>query len=176
MTLIQVIRSMKELHLQYLLTAQELAIMAMRQSRGGFVCVAYSFLQKKIHAACRKTAMRHVQRLCDLGILVKKPVARLPEGYYPWNTYRFVVPFESNAPHTYYGDKRMSSSKRFGDKQGATFPNPEQEREKNLSLSEEIRRLRRGMQFLDPAGEHYADAQAQLTRLEGLQVRQGAHG
>jgi hypothetical protein len=169
MTLIQAIRR-SDLRLQYLLTAQELAILAMRQSKAGIVVVSYSFLARKIHAGrpeapCVRTAIRHVKKLTEWGI-ISKQVTRLRQGWYAWNTYRFLVPFETNAPSAYYGDKKGKRLNSSSDKESPNLPSPKTEEQTPLSLREEIRLQQKILRGLTPGSEPYEACAEEIARLE----------
>lgn len=169
--LISIIRHLPKLRIGYRFSAIELAH---RADRSGTVHMSHSYHAHKI-GGCTRTAQRHIEKLIDLGIL-RKTVTRLAKGLYAWNTYTFLIPFDRNTAHPFSIDTSSSRKKSPMDNVSTILPDPEGEKEKTVSLSEEIRRLRRGMTFLDPDGEHYADALAQVTRLEGLQARTGGAG
>ena len=169
MTLIQTIRQMEGLHLQYLFTAQELAIMAMRQSKAGVVVIAYSQVARKIHASVR-TAIRHIQRLIELGILTKH--VRKVGGWFAWNTYTFTVPFERNDPHSYYGDKPATASKSSSANLACILPksSPKEKEKKERELAlEDLAQKKKAMEAeSDAFSQHWL---AVLAKVEHSKER-----
>ena len=113
------LRQRADLKESLLHTAQELAHLA---SIYGVVRVSYSYLALKCHCS-RRTVIRHIGRLLDLGI-VRKTVLWIRGNYCEINTYTFRIPW----------DKRVHT--RGSDKTSSTLP--PQEREKSGSVREEL--------------------------------------
>lgn len=147
--IIAALRTQVQLHGNSFLVATELAH---RLNSSGYGRVAYQFLAWKAHCS-RRTAIRQIDRLIDQYHLFRKTVIRTREGY-AWNLYQYVGPRTQHAapPVTTHGD---------------TVPSilPEPEREKELSLAEQLARQRRALQFMTEGGGLWHRTQEEITRL-----------
>jgi hypothetical protein len=129
-------------------TALELAH---RASRSGHVSLSYRFLGWKTGLHPR-TIMRHIARLIALGILRKHRIWRAVR-WCAMNSYRFLgVPAQACS----------------SDSLPSTLPPREREKEKSLSLAEDIRRQRKALHFLTPGSPLWARTQEEIARLEAL--------
>ena len=146
--IIAAIRQRRDLKESLLHTAQELAH---RASIYGVVRVSYSYLAQKCHCS-RRTVLRHVQRLVDLGIVRKTVLwirattarsTRMPSG----------LPGTALAP---------------GGSDKTTSTLPPQEREKSGALREELEKQKKGLRFWTPGTEQWHKTGEEITRLEGL--------
>lgn len=149
--IIAAIRQRRDLRESLTHTAQELAHLA---SIYGVVKVSYSYLAIKCHCS-RRTVIRHIQRLLDLGI-VRKTVLWIRGNYCEINTYRFQIAWETSRP------------KGGSDTTSRTLP--PQEREKNSSVTEELENQRKAVRegWILPGSERWDAVNARMTYLEGL--------
>ena len=154
--LITAIRQRRDLKESLTHTAQELAHLA---SIYGVVRVSYSYLAVKCRCS-RRTAMRQVQRLLDLGI-IGKTVLWIRGNFCEINTYTFRIVW----------DKRV---RRGGsDKTSSTLP--PQEREKELSLREELDNQKKGLRFYTPGSEQWTITCERIAHLERLIAQGGVY-
>src|SRR5262249_31231805 len=119
-------------------TAQELAH---RASIYGVVRVSYRYLGVKCHCS-KRTAMRHIQRLIDAGI-IRKSVIWIRGNYCEVNTYRFRIAW----------DKRPS--REVSNKPASKSPPPSKGEKKYASLAEKQRLAARGLSSLTPGSALY---------------------
>ena len=91
--IITALRHRRDLKESLLHTAQELAHLA---SIYGVARASYSYLALKCHCS-RRTILRHIQRLVDLGI-IRKTVLWIRGNYCEINTYRFQIAWETSRP------------------------------------------------------------------------------
>jgi len=152
--IIAAIRSEKQLHGNLKFTAIELGH---RMNQSGYGRVAY---QMMAHATgySRRTAIRHMHKLVAMKIFAKT-VYRLANGY-AINLYKCLL-----SPPAYY---RAAPAMTHGDSVSSILPPPKTDTEKNLSLREEIRRLEKGMHFLEPGGIPYEASREKLQRLQEM--------
>lgn len=141
------IRTHRQLKGSLLLTALE---MAHRASSSGFVRISYGYLASKTHQSIR-TMIRHVHRLEALGILVKQRVW-ISVNRCAVNVYAFCL-----RPLHRCASVIVSR----------TLPQKE-ERDKVLSLWDEIQLAERGLRFVTPGTIAYQSAWDNLQRLRGL--------
>ena len=125
-SIISAIRENSNLHGSLFQTAKELAHRA--DGNSGIVTMSYSLLAAKIHQS-RRTAIRHINRLLDLGIIAVQRFWR-PGNKWGINRYRFVIQWKRPAQT---GTHTAHSSS--GDKMTSILPDPE-EREKFGTLAE----------------------------------------
>jgi len=130
------------------LTAQEIAH---RASSSGFVRVSYGYLASKTGLTIQ-TMITHVKRLEALGILRKQKIW-ISARRCAVNLYALLI----RPLH------RCSTQKT-----GENLPEAEREEEKLLSLSEEIRRQRKALNFLTPGSQLWERTQEEIARLETL--------
>ena len=147
--IIAALRQRQDLKESLLHTAQELAH---RASIYGVVRVSYSYLALKCHCS-RRTVIRHMQRLVDLGI-VRKTVLWIRGNYCEINTYTFRMAWDKVRPSG------------GSDKTASTLP--PQEREKELSLREELKNAKKVLGDCTPGSIFWQWSHDNLTRLEGL--------
>ena len=95
------IRKIDQLHGSLFQTAKELAHRA--DGFSGQVRMSYNMLAWKCHQS-RRTAIRHIQKLISLGIIVRERFWR-PGKKWGINLYRFVIQWERPA-QTYSGDRK----------------------------------------------------------------------
>ena len=114
--IITAIRQQSQLHGSLLLSAIELAHRA--DGNNGIVQISYSYLASKCHQS-RRTAIRHVNRLIDLGII---KCQRFWQAGKKWlcNRYQFIISWERPKP----------AQMRNGDSLSPKFPRPQEEKEK----------------------------------------------
>jgi hypothetical protein len=125
-------------------------------NKSGYGRVAYTFMAMKT-GYCRRTVIRHMHQLTDMHIY-EKTVYRLRNGY-AINLYKCLLPipaFYRAAPHGSSGDSVSS-----------ILPDPKAEEGKSLSLREEIRLQRKGLQFLMEGSDRY---QACLEKIQALEA------
>ena len=147
--LIAAIRQRRDLKESLTHTAQELAHLA---SIYGVVRVSYRYLAVKCRCS-RRTVIRHIQRLIDLRIL-RKTVLWIRGNCCEVNHYAFLLAWEK-------------SPRRGGsDKTASTLP--QQEREKNVSLREDLKKQKKGIQFLMPGSDRWQRVSEEIARLEAL--------
>jgi hypothetical protein len=126
------------------------------------VRVSYSYLALKCHCS-RRTVLRHIQRLIDLGI-VRKTVLWIRGNYCEINTYRFQIAWDTSPP------------KGGSDKTSQNLPPTEEEknaaltaREKNTSVRDDLAKQRWGLHNLyTPGSDRWHRTQEEIARLEGL--------
>jgi DNA-binding Lrp family transcriptional regulator len=147
--IITAIRQRRDLKESLTHTAQELAHLA---SIYGIIRVSYTELARKCRCS-RRTVMRHIQRLEDLRIL-RKTVLWIRGNFCETNTYAFVIAWDKSRP------------KRGSDKVSSILP--PQEGEKNASLQEDIKRLKKGLTFCCPGTEAWDATCEKIARLEAL--------
>lgn len=149
--IIAALRTRTDLKESLLHTAQELAH---RASIYGMVRVSYTYLAEKCHCS-RRTVIRHIQRLLDLGI-VRKTVLWIRGNYCEINTYTFQIAWDTSRP------------KGGSDKTARTLPL--QEREKNISVREELENQRKALRagWLLPGSERWDAVKEKIVYLEGL--------
>jgi len=134
---------------------------AHRMSSSGVGRIAYSFLADK--AACSvRTAIRHVQRLVELG-LFRKRHTHTPEGY-GWNVYEYIGPRLARAPSPATARYDWLAEKHQPSERGEA---------KVRSLVDEIRDLERGMRLLTPGSVPYASCLERLQALRAMQMPPG---
>ena len=128
-----------------------------RMNSSGYGHVAY---QMMAHATgySRRTAIRHMHKLVAMGIFAKT-VYRLANGY-AINLYKCLL-----SPPAYYRSAPVTT---HGVSVSSILPTPKTDTEKNLSLREEIRRLEKGMHFLEPGGIPYEASREKLQRLQEM--------
>ena len=154
--ILSAIRHCSQLHGNLKFTALEIAHL---MNKSGYGRVAYTFMAVKT-GYCRRTAIRHMHQLTNMHIF-EKTVYRLRNGY-AINLYKCLLPvpaFYRAAPH--------GSS---GDSVSPMLPDSKAEEGKLLSLREEIRLQRKGLQFLMEGSDRY---QACLEKIQALEVRLG---
>jgi|SRR4029453_19456019 hypothetical protein len=98
-SIISAIRKNANLHGSLFQAAKELAHRA--DGFSGQVRMSYNMLAWKCHQS-RRTAIRHIQKLLSLGIIVRERFWR-PGNKWGINLYRFVIQWEKPA-QTYSGD------------------------------------------------------------------------
>jgi DNA-binding Lrp family transcriptional regulator len=147
--IIAALRTRTDLKESLLHTAQELAH---RASIYGMVRVSYTYLAEKCHCS-RRTVIRHIQRLLDLGI-VRKTVLWIRGNYCEINTYTFRIACDRSRPR---GGSDKTASKL-----------PPQEREKETSLREELAKQKKGIHFLTPGSDLWQKTCEEIARLESL--------
>ena len=149
--IIAAIRQRRDLKESLLHTAQELAHLA---SIYGVVKVSYAYLALKCHCS-RRTVIRHIQRLEDAKI-IRKAVVWIRGNFCEINTYTFRIPW----------DKRVRSV--GSDKTSSNLPPPE--REKNLSVREELANQRKALRagWILPGSERWEAVNEKIVYLEGL--------
>jgi hypothetical protein len=102
--IITAIRQQSQLHGSLLLAAIELAHRA--DGNNGIVQISYSYLASKIHQS-RRTAIRHINRLINLGIIRCQRFWR-PGKKWGVNRYIFLIRWEKPAQTS--NDDRMASN------------------------------------------------------------------
>ena len=152
--IIAAIRQRRDLKESLTHTAQELAHLA---SIYGVVRVSYRFLALKCRCS-RRTVIRHIQRLIDLRIL-RKTVLWIRGNFCEINTYTFRISWDKARP------------KGGSDKTASTLP--PQEREKNVSLREELANQRKALRqgWVPPGSERWEAITERIVYLEGLLAR-----
>lgn len=152
--IIAALRQRQDLKESLLHTAQELAH---RASLYGVVRVSYSYLALKCHCA-RRTVIRHIQRLLDLGI-VRKSVIWIRGNCCEVNTYTFRIAWDRSRPQG------------GSDKTARTLPR--QEREKNSGVREDLEKQKKMLPMLyTPGSDQWRKTCEEIARLEGLLHRQ----
>ena len=152
--IIAALRQRRDLRQSLLHTATELAHLA---SIYGVARASYRYLAWKCHCS-RRTVMRHIQRLIDLRIL-RKTVLWIRGNCCEVNHYAFLLAWEKSAPN------------RGSDKTASTLP--PQEREKNVSLREELANQRKALRagWVPPGSERWEAIHERIVYLEGLLAR-----
>jgi hypothetical protein len=150
--IITAIRQRRDLKESLTHTAQELAHLA---SIYGVVKVSYSYLAIKCRCS-RRTVIRHIQRLLDLRIIHRDRLHRLGKKFFEINTYTFRLAWDTSPP------------KGGSDKTSQNLP--PQEREKNLSLREELANLKKGLRLgiYSPGSIAWESTCEKMARLESL--------
>jgi hypothetical protein len=140
-------------------TAQELAHLA---SIYGVVRVSYTYLADKCRCS-RRTIIRHIQRLIDLGIL-RKTVLWIRGNFCEINTYSFRIAWEKPVPHG------------GSDKTASTLP--PHKREKNIGVGEELAHQRKALRhgWISPGSERWEAICERIRYLEGLLASRAAAG
>ena len=152
--IIAAIRQRRDLKESVLHTAVELGHLS---SVYGIARASYAYLAQKCHCS-RRTVIRHVQRLLDLGI-IGKTVLWVRGDYCEINTYTFRIAWEKARP-------RGGSDK--------TARNlPPQEREKTVSVREELANQRKALRtgWVPPGSERWEAIHERIVYLEGLLAR-----
>ena len=149
--IIAAIRQRRDLKESLTHTAQELAHLA---SIYGIIRVSYTELARKCRCS-RRTVMRHIHRLEDLRIL-RKTVLWIRGNFCETNTYAFVIAWDKSRPQG------------GSDKTSSTLPPPE--REKNLSVTEELENQRKALRegWVPPGSERWEAVNKRIVYLEGL--------
>jgi DNA-binding Lrp family transcriptional regulator len=149
--IITAIRQRRDLKESLTHTAQELAHLA---SIYGIIRVSYTELARKCRCS-RRTVMRHIQRLEELRIL-RKTVLWIRGNFCEINTYAFVIAWDTSRP------------KGGSDKTARHLP--PQEREKNLSVQEELANQRKALRegWVTPGSERWEAVNEKIVYLEGL--------
>ena len=129
--------------------------LAHRMNGSGYGRVAYSYLAHKAHC-CKQTAITQIAKLLDLG-LIRKTTILTTEGY-GWNLYLYCGPRVHSASPP--GKTRCP-------KVGQTLPHPE-EREKELSLKEDLDRQKKGLRFYTPGSDQWTITCEEIARLAAL--------
>jgi DNA-binding Lrp family transcriptional regulator len=159
--IIAALRQRTDLKESLLHTAQELAH---RASIYGVVDVSYSYLAEKCHCS-RRTVLRHIQRLLDLGI-IKRTRLWIRANYCAINKYSFLIAWET------------SRSAGGSDKTASKFPHPEreknsswgEEREKSQSLHQQLANQQKAVRegWVPPGSERWEAVREEIARLEQL--------
>ena len=152
-TILAALRTQSQLKGNTFLVATEIAH---RMNRSGYVRMAYEYIALKAHC-CKRTAISQVARLCTEHRLFRKYVFHTKHGN-AINLYQYRGPIVHRAspPVTTHGATVASML-------------PEPQREKELSLRQEIETLKKGLRFYaSPTSEGYLSSLEILTRLEGL--------
>ncbi len=134
--IITAIRQQSQLHGSLLLAAIELAHRA--DGNNGIVQISYSYLASKCHQS-RRTAIRHIHRLINLGIIRCQRFWR-PGNKWGVNRYIFLIRWEKPKPAQTGNGDRMSSN----------LPKPENSKEKYGSLEGEENARQRVLGWLTP--------------------------
>ena len=121
-SIINAIRKIDQLHGSLFQAAKELAHRA--DGFSGQIRMSYSMLAWKCHQS-RRTAIRHIQKLISLGIIVRERFWR-PGNKWGINLYRFVIQWERPT--------QMYSSDTFSQ----TLPNPRREGERKKEEREKF--------------------------------------
>lgn len=151
--IIAAIRHAPQLHGNVKFTALEVAHL---MNKSGYGRVAYTFMAMKT-GYCRRTVIRHMHELTAMHIF-EKTVYRLKNGY-AINLYKCLLPI----PVFYLATPHGSS----GDTLTPMLPTPGGKEEKSLSLREEIRLQRKGLQFLMEGSDRYQACLEKIRMLEG---------
>lgn len=153
-TIINAVRSLPQLHGSLFQAAKELAARA--DGMTGEVEMSYKMLGYKCHQS-RRTALRHIAALLDLGIIVRQRFWG-PNNLWGINKYTFVIRWKTPAP----------PPQTIGDIVASTLPN-QGERKKFGTIREQIQQERRGLRFLtNPTLPGYQACLENLARLEAL--------
>ena len=147
--IITALRQRQDLKESLVHTAQELAH---RASIYGVVKVSYTYLAQKCHCS-RRTVIRHIGRLIDAKIL-RKAVVWIQGNFCEINTYTFRMAW----------DKSRSTG--GSDKTARNLP--PQEREKTLSVREEVANQQKTLRALTPGSGLWERVREEIARLEGL--------
>ena len=147
--IIAAIRQRRDLKEALTHTAVELAHLA---SIYGVVRVSYSYLAQKCHCS-RRTAIRHMQRLLDLGI-IGKTVLWIRGNCCETNTYTFRIAWDTRG-------RRGGSDK-------TARKLPQREREKYASLREELQNQKNILRDFTPGSCFWQWTREEIARLEGL--------
>ena len=153
--IIAALRSENQLHGNLKFTAIEVGH---RMNTSGYGRVAYQMMAYATGYS-RRTAIRHMHKLVRMGIFAKT-VYRLANGY-AINLYKCLL-----SPPAFY---RRAPATTHGDSVTPTLPTPKTAEAKELSLKEEIRLQRKGLQFLMEGSDRY---QACLEKIAALEARE----
>jgi hypothetical protein len=149
--IIAAVRQRRDLKEALTHTAQELAHLA---SIYGVVRVSYTYLAVKCRCS-RRTVMRHIQRLIAARI-IRKSVIWIRGNYCEINTYTFRIAWDTRVRTG--GSDRMSPTL------------PHHEREKNSAVGEDLKKQKKGIQFLTPGSDRWQKVSEEIARLERLLV------
>jgi hypothetical protein len=152
---IAAIRHAKQLRGNVKFTALEVGH---RLNKSGYGHVSYQFLSFKTGSS-RRTVIRHMHKLTAMHIF-QKTVYRTANGY-AINLYKCLLPI----PAFYRATPAMAHS----DSLTPMLPEARGGDAKELSLAEEIRLQRKGLQFLSEGSPIY---QACLEKIAALEVMQ----
>jgi hypothetical protein len=152
--IIAAIRQRRDLKESLLHTAQELAHLS---SIYGVARVSLRYLARKCHC-CKQTIINHLKQLIALKI-IRKTVLWLKGNFCEINTYTFLVSWE----------KRPAK----GGSQNSVPTLPPQEREKTISVREELENQRKGIRFLTPGSDLWQKVSEEIARLEALMLPRG---
>jgi hypothetical protein len=152
--IIAALRRRGDLKESVLHTAQELAH---RASIYGVARVSLNYLALKCHC-CKQTIINHLKKLIALKIL-RKTVVWIRGNYCEINSYHFLVAW----------DKRPEK----GGSQNSVPTLPRQEREKNISVMEDLEKQRKGIRFLTPGSDLWQKVTEEIARLEALMLPRG---
>lgn len=150
--ILSALRLQTQLHGNTFLVATEIAH---RMNSSGYVRMAYDYIAMKAHC-CKRTAISQVARLITEHRLFRKYVFRTKHGNaINLYQYRGTIVHQASPPATTRGATVATS-----------LPPPE--REKELSLEDEVARQRKGLRFLTEGSDIWERVQEDIARLEGL--------
>lgn len=161
--IITALRHRRDLKESLLHTAQELAHLA---SIYGVARASYAYLALKCHCS-RRTVLRHIQRLIDLGI-VRKTVLWIRGNYCETNTYTFRIAWDTSRPQ---GGSDKTSRKLpppEGEKKAARRDEGGNPREKTSSLREELANQKNILRSLTSGSGLWERIAEEIARLEAL--------
>ena len=167
--IIAAIRQHPDLKESLLHTAQELAHLA---SIYGVARVSYGYLAMKCHCS-RRTVLRHIQRLIDLGI-VRKTVLWIRGNFCEINTYTFRIAWDTRGRTGGSDTTARTLPPQEGEKNSALTA-----REKTGAVADALAKQRWGLHNLyEPGSDRWHRTQEEIARLEALLAREkeGAHG
>ena len=148
--IIAALRQRDDLKESVLHTAQELAH---RASIYGVARVSLRYLAHKCHCS-KQTIINHLGKLIALRI-VSKRVVWIAGNLCETNTYTFRIAWDKTPAQKCHSQNSRQNL-------------PPQEREKELSLQEEVERQRKGIHFLTPGTDLWRKVSEEIARLERL--------
>ncbi len=136
--IIAAVRQLPQLKGSLFLAAIELAHLA--DGFSGTVATSYRFLAWKCHQS-RRTAIRHINRLVDMGIIKRHRFWR-PNKNWLMNRYQFCIKYEHPGPRPEH--------LRNGDTLAQILPEQQRDKEKNTSLRDKNRQFETVLSWLTP--------------------------
>ena len=161
--IIAALRTRTDLKESLLHTAQELAH---RASIYGVVRVSYSYLAQKCHCS-KRTVMRHIQRLVDLGI-VRKTVLWIRGNFCEINTYTFRIAWDTSRPKGGSDTTARKLPLPEGEKKAALKEEGGNPREKTNSIRDELANQKNILRSFTPGSGLWERIVEEIARLEGL--------
>ncbi len=136
--IIAAVRQLPQLKGSLFLAAVELAHLA--DGYSGTISASYQFLAWKIHQS-RRTAIRHINRLVEMGIIKRQRFWR-PNKNWLMNRYQFCIHYEHPKPRPEHLNPSVTPA--------SILPEPHKDKEKSISMGNEKRQRETILSWLTP--------------------------